>query len=74
MTQFNIHNSKIEQANDSGNNYKMTSKSGNNTVSQNGNVVQTDGTQNKVQVDKPGESSLSMLWAKIKMGWKWLVG
>jgi hypothetical protein len=73
MTQFNIHNSKVEQVNDGGNNYKLVSDSGNNAVSEKGNIVQTAGTQNKVQVDHK-DGFWSMLWEKIKGLWKWITG
>jgi hypothetical protein len=73
MTQFNIHNSKIEQVNASGNNYKLVSDSGNNAVLEKGNIVQTTGTQNRVQVDHK-DGLWAMLWEKIKGLWKWIVG
>ena len=40
MSEFNIQSSKVEQLNDSGNNYKLVSKDGNNAVSEKGNIVQ----------------------------------
>ena len=43
-------------------------------ASEKGNVVQTTGTDNRVQVDHPKENFFSMLWKKLKAGWKWLVG
>jgi hypothetical protein len=46
----------------------------NNAISAKGNVVQTVGAGNRVQVERPKESLWSMLWAKIKACWKWLAG
>lgn len=40
MTQFNISNSKIEQLNDKGNNYKLVNESGNNAVTEKGDITQ----------------------------------
>jgi hypothetical protein len=74
MSEFNIQNSKVEQVNDGGNNYKFTGNSNTNAISEKGNVVQTTGTGNKVQVDHSKPSLLSMLWTKIKACWKWLTG
>ena len=73
MTQFNISNSKVEQLNNSGSNYKLVSDSGNNAVSEKGNVVLTVGNSNKVQVDHP-KGFWSLLWDKVKSCWKWLRG
>jgi hypothetical protein len=46
----------------------------NNAISEKGTVVQTSGTGNKVQVDRPKESLWGMLWTKVKACWKWIVG
>jgi hypothetical protein len=46
----------------------------NNAISEKGNVVQTVGAGNKVQVDHPKQSLWSMLWTKIKACWKWVAG
>jgi hypothetical protein len=46
----------------------------NNAISEEGNVVQTMGTGNTVQVDHPEERFWRTLWEKIKAWWKWLVG
>ena len=46
----------------------------NNAISEKGNVVQTTGTRNKVQVDSPKESFWGTLWKKVKACWKWIVG
>jgi hypothetical protein len=66
MASFNIRDSKIDQLSESGNNYQFTNESGNNTVSENGSVVQTEGRDNRIQVNKPAESLWSSLWAKAK--------
>ncbi len=42
----------------------------NNAISEKGNVVQTMGTRNKVQVDSPKESFWGTLWKKVKACWK----
>jgi len=73
MSQFNIQNSKVEQLNDSGNNYKLVSRDGSNAVSDKGNIVQTAGTQNKVQVGHK-DGFWFMLWTKIRGLWKWFTG
>jgi hypothetical protein len=46
----------------------------NNAVSGSGNVVQSVGDDNKVQVDQPKKNFWGALWEKIKAGWKVLVG
>ncbi len=43
MTEFNFNNCKVEQLNNSGNNYKIVSESGNVAVAEQGNIVQTAG-------------------------------
>jgi hypothetical protein len=73
MTEFNIHDSKVEQLNDSGNNYKLVSETGSNVVSEKGDVVLTSGTGHKVQVDRP-KGFWSVVWGKIRSCWKWLGG
>jgi hypothetical protein len=73
MTEFNIQGSKIEQLNESGNNYKITGGSGNMALSDKGSLVQTIGDQNKVQVnEKP--SFWGQLWVWIRACWKWIAG
>lgn len=73
MTQFNIDNSKVEQLNDNGNNYKFAGKSETNAVSEKGNVVQVTGDgSHKIQVDKPKEGFITMLMGKLTSAWKWL--
>ena len=72
-TRFNISGSKVEQLAGSGNNYKLTTESGSNAVSEQGNVVQTNGSENKVAVDRP-RGFLSLLWTKVTGLWKWLFG
>ncbi|AMV26693.1 hypothetical protein VT84_20000 [Gemmata sp. SH-PL17] len=79
MSTFNINNSKVEQLNDTGNNYKFAGKSENNTVAEKGNVVQTTGSENKVVVDKPkAEEPKEGFWAqagkKLLGLWKWIRG
>jgi len=74
MTQFNIQGSKIEQLSDKGNNYKVTSETGNIAFAEKGNAVLTEGTQNRVQVDRPKDNLVSMLWAKLKRLWAWAFG
>ncbi len=73
MTEFNITNSKIEQLNDKGNNYKLANKSGNNVVADKGNAVQAAGNENAINVNQP-KSFWSQAWEKIKAAWKWLLG
>jgi hypothetical protein len=68
MTHFNIDNSKIDQLNSTGDNIKQTTHSGDNAVSDSGNVVHTKGTGNTVQVDRPKNS----LWSSIGTGLKWI--
>jgi hypothetical protein len=46
----------------------------NNAISEKGNVVQTTGAGNKVQVDRPKDSFWGTLWQKVKGCWKWLAG
>jgi hypothetical protein len=46
----------------------------NNVIAENGNIVQSTGDQNKVEVDKPKSGFWSELWAKIKGAWKWIRG
>jgi len=72
MTKFNISNSQVEQLSDTGNNYKFAGKAENIALSEQGNVVQTMGTGNKVQMGNPEKGLLAMIWKKIKAGWKWL--
>jgi hypothetical protein len=78
MSTFNINNSKVEQLNDSGNNIKFAGKAENNTVAEEGNVVQTTGAENKVTVDKPKEEPKEGFWAqawkKVVVCWKWIRG
>jgi hypothetical protein len=46
----------------------------NNAISEKGNVVQTTGTRNNVQVDQPKPGFWSQVWGKIKAFWKWMFG
>jgi len=46
----------------------------NNAMSEEGNVIQTVGDQNKVQIEQPMGSFWIMLWKKLKQCWKWITG
>jgi hypothetical protein len=46
----------------------------NNAISEKGNVVQTIGTGNTVQVDSPKENFWGTLWKKVKAAWSLIVG
>jgi hypothetical protein len=46
----------------------------NNAISERGNVVQSVGSENRVQVDHPKENIWMALWKKIKAGWKTIFG
>jgi hypothetical protein len=46
----------------------------NNAISAKGNVVQTTGSGNRVQVDHPKTGIWSWIWKKIKGCWKWFIG
>lgn len=39
-----------------------------------GNMVTTSGAGNRVQVDRPKESTLGLVWKGIKATWKWAFG
>ena len=41
----------------------------NNAISDKGNVVQTMGTGNTVQIDQPKDNFWSTLWEKLKAWW-----
>lgn len=69
MSNINIQNSKIDQLNNTGNNYKQTSREGSNAISEDGGVAQSNGTENKVEVNKPKASLLTSIWNKIKSLW-----
>jgi len=69
VTNFNITHSKVEQLSDTGNNYKFTGKAENIALSEQGDVVQTTGTDNKVEVGKAEEGLLAKLWNALKIGW-----
>ncbi|WP_020469343.1 hypothetical protein [Zavarzinella formosa] len=74
MAEFNIQNSKIEQVNDTGDNYKITGNSAPVVVSGN-DAVQTAGTNNKVQVAPSEQPSIwGKLWEKVKGWWKTCFG
>lgn len=46
----------------------------NNAISEKGNVVQTTGDQNKVQVAEPKEGFWTQAWKKFRSIWKWVTG
>jgi hypothetical protein len=73
MADFNITNSKIEQVNDTGDNYKIANNSAPVVVS-GGEAVQTTGTNNKVAVAPKEQSVWAKLWDKVKAGWKAVFG
>jgi hypothetical protein len=70
MTNFNIHNSKIDQLSSTGNNNKLITESGTNTLAENGNAVVTVGSENRVSVGQPKPSILSKLWKAVIAVWK----
>jgi hypothetical protein len=72
MSQFNITNSKVDQLSNSGNNYKNIGQGGQVAMSEQGNAVLTQGTNNKVQVDHK-EGFWTLLWSKLKGCWKWII-
>jgi hypothetical protein len=72
MSVFNIRNSKIEQINDCGNNYKLVGKDGNNAVAEKGSIAQALGGESEAQVNRPKESFWSALWKKLKGLWGWI--
>lgn len=69
MSNFNIHGSKIDQLNSTGNNIKQTSRDGHNAITEQGNVVQTEGDNNKVDTNKSKEGLLATIWGKLKSLW-----
>jgi hypothetical protein len=75
VAEFKITNSKIEQLNDNGDNYKVANNSAPVAISGQG-VVQTAGEGHDVKADqKPeGPTLLMKLWEYIKAGWKYVVG
>jgi hypothetical protein len=74
MSTFNIHNSTVEQLNDSGNNYKFAGKAEQNLVVEQGNAIQSVGDHNKNLITEPKKRFWSQLWAKVRAGWGWLTG
>ena len=46
----------------------------NNAIAEKGEVIQTAGTSNTVQVDHPESGFWRTLWKKAKACWCWLVG
>jgi hypothetical protein len=74
MSTFNIHNSKVEQLNDGGNNYKFAGKADQNLVVEKGNAVQSHGDHNKNQITEPKKSFWSQVWVKLKGLWGCISG
>jgi hypothetical protein len=52
MTQFNVHNSNVEQLNSTGNNIKLNSVHGNNTFVEKGNAVQASPLDERLFIDQ----------------------
>jgi hypothetical protein len=46
----------------------------NNAISEKGDVAQAVGARSKAQVNQPKEGFWSMLWKRVRICWKWLVG
>jgi hypothetical protein len=74
MSEFNIHNSKIEQLNDAGNNYKFAGNADQNLVVEKGNAVQSHGDHNKNAITEPKKGFWSQAWSKVVACWKWITG
>jgi len=74
MTTFNVNNSKIDQLNDTGNNYQLSSTSGKIALSIHGSAVQVDGENNRVAVDHQKTDCLTKGWNVLKQAGKWLFG
>jgi hypothetical protein len=66
MAEFNVSNSKIEQMNDTGDNVKITGNQGSVAITKDGQIAQTSGTGNTVEVNKPQSNWLKKLWNWIK--------
>lgn len=57
--------------------FNQTNKNGgdvNNAISENGNVVQTTGDGNRVEVGATKESFWATLWKKVKSIWSGIFG
>lgn len=67
MSNFNIKNSKIEQLNEKGNNYKLSSDAGNNVVSDSASIAQAQGSENRIQIAQARENLWLALWKRIKL-------
>lgn len=46
----------------------------NNTITESGNIIQSEGNENRIQVDRPKDNLLSTLWKKVVVCWKWVAG
>jgi hypothetical protein len=46
----------------------------NNAITGKGNIAQTTGARNKIEVNQPKECFWSTLWRKVKDCWKWITG
>ena len=74
MAEFNISESKIEQLNDTGANYKVANNSAPVTVS-GGDSVQTTGSGHKVRAALSQKPSLAAkLWGWARRAWQWIFG
>jgi hypothetical protein len=73
MAEFNIQQSKIEQLNNSGTNYKVTGASGNVAFTGEGGTLQSAGTSNTVKATR-ASGFWSALWGKIRACVVWLFG
>ena len=76
MAEFNFHNSRVEQVNDTGDNIKVENKIEGNTapvaVSGMGPVAQAVGEDNTVNAEKPSPGiweKISKVWNAIKSWW-----
>ena len=67
MGNFNISNSKVEQLNDTGDNYKIMGTQGPVAVThQDGQSIQATGNENRVSVDKPKPGFLESAFKRLK--------
>ncbi|HWA98776.1 MAG TPA: hypothetical protein VG713_09805 [Pirellulales bacterium] len=72
MTDFNISDSKIEQANSRGDNYKVTGNSAPVAISGR-DAVQAGGGNSKASLNH-GSSLLAKLWRTVKTCWAYFFG
>ena len=74
MAEFHISQSKIEQLNDAGANYKIANNSAPVTAS-GGDSVQTTGTGQTVRATLSEQPSIvAKLWGWVRRGWLWMFG